>query len=399
MRCVLLVKRFWPACGGVERYVGALSRALAAEGHDTTVVTGAHAPNLAPREVVDDVQVYRFSAQRSPLRCAYELSRLRRIFRRADVVHVSDTEMLDYFWRMMGWQVIPNRLCMTVHGMSCVYPVPQDEITRARRARRLVDGMIHDGAFIGKWLGVAPDRIAAQGLQPVPAAIPEAPEPAADSAIYLGRLEPDTGVDLYLDALRVLRHEWKIDLPLHIYGDGSLRAQIAQQSQAQALRVIFHGCRPDAQEQISRHTLAFVSGRMAIHEALARRRAVIAAFTNPIRADYVRNEAFSPFIATGGSGAELAERARRLLANSAERRRVTERGWQHVRDHSWSQTARTYVDFWNSCRPAQSRPAAWSARVRLARQLWREARGPCPAAAPTRAENQAAVLAMEALCR
>jgi glycosyltransferase involved in cell wall biosynthesis len=111
---------------------------------------------------------------------------------------------------------------------------------------------------------------------------------------------------------------------------------------------------------------------MAIHEALARRRPVIAAYTNPIRADYVRGESFSPFIATGGSGAELAAHAQRLLADPYLRGDVAERGWQHVRELSWEKTADAYLNLWLTHAPARTRPQGWMDRVQFARKLWRE---------------------------
>ncbi|MCB9849898.1 MAG: glycosyltransferase family 4 protein [Phycisphaerales bacterium] len=373
MRIVFLVKRFWPATGGVEKYVAELAHAVKTRGHRVSVVTGAHDAQLPDQDELNGITIHRFPALRSPLRCCWALSKVVQMFREADIVHVCDTEMLDYYWRMLGWRVVPRRLCMTLHGMSCVHPVPQHELVRARRARRLVDGMLHDGAFIGQWLNVDPDMIAPQGLRPTANEIVVTPEPARPSAIYVGRLEPDTGVELYFDALAMLRDRWRVDLPLHVYGSGSLAAKLAAQTNAQKLRVTFHGKSADAQERIADHTLAFVSGRMTIHEALARRRAVVAAFCNPIRADYVRGEAFSPYIATGGSGEEIAEQAHLLLHDDVMRRRITERGWRHVSELTWDKTAGAYLHVWTTKAPAPTRPTAWTHRARLAWRMWREA--------------------------
>jgi glycosyltransferase involved in cell wall biosynthesis len=375
VRIVLLTPRFWPATGGVEKYVARLARALRVRGHQPTVVAGAHASGLADAEDWDGLPIHRFPAHRSPVRAAFALARMRDLFARADVVHVSDALMLDYFYRAAGWLTVPRRLGITLHGMSCVHPVPQRELDRARRARLLVDGMVHDGAFIERWLGVSPDAVIPQGLDPPAAQLAARPEPERPSAIYVGRLEPDTGVELYLDALAKLRAEHGMDLPLDVHGDGTMRAMLKERTDAQKLRVRFHGTAPNAQERIADHTLALVSGRMAIHEALARRRAVVAAYNNPIRADYVRAEAFSPFIATGGSGAELAGAIARLIAQPEERKRVTQRGFAHVRELTWERTAGAYLQLWTSRGPAPSRLLSWSKRVHLARRLWRTARG------------------------
>jgi glycosyltransferase involved in cell wall biosynthesis len=211
-------------------------------------------------------------------------------------------------------------------------------------------------------------------LRPAPKEIVQQAPPAAPSAIYVGRLERDTGVPLYLEAVRILRKRWNLSLPLHVYGDGALRAALADYATAHALSIAFHGAAADAQEQIGAHTLAFVSGRMTIHEALARRRPVIAAYVDPIRADYVRGESFSPFIATAGSGAEIAAHAARLIEDRSAWAEMTERGWQHVQALSWQRTAEAYVEFWSTRTRSATRPIAWSHRVGRAWALWRLAR-------------------------
>ncbi len=375
MRIVFLVNRYWPSVGGVERYVAALAAALVGRGHEVTVVAGAHAPGLPASELHEGVAIRRFPAMRSPARCWAALLGMRRVFSEADIVHLCDTQMLDYYGRMVGWLMPARPVFMTMHGMSCVYPVPDGEKRRAARARSLVAGLIHDGAFIGKWLDVTPDVIAPQGLSPKADALPRMPEPAQPSACYVGRLAEDMGVSLYLDAVRILRDEYDCTLPLHVYGAGPLEAELRRTSDAQILPVTFHGHVPNAQDRLAEHTLALVSGRMAIHEALARRRAVVAAYCNPIRRDYVETEAFSPFIATGGDGATLAAQVYRLLTDADARRDVVERGFEHVRPLSWDRTADAYLALWTSPRADHGGASGWTARARLAWRLWREASG------------------------
>ena len=369
MRIVFLCNRFWPAVGGVERYVGELARALLAAGHRVVVVAGDHAGGLPAREEHKGVIIHRFPALRSPMRCRVRLLGLRRLFNHADIVHVCDTQMVEYYRRMIGWIVKPPTVCMTMHGMSCVHPVPQRELRNAHRATRYVDAVAHDGAFIGKWLRLTPDAVIPQGLRPKAGQLPHVPEPEEPSAVYVGRLEPDTGVGLYLDALIALRAKHGIDLPLHVYGAGSLEAALEEQAAAQGLNATFHGAVPHAQYRISDHKLAFVSGRMAIHEAMARRRAVVAAWCNPIRADYVGAEAFSPFILTGGSGDELAAHAARLLGDDAYRHELTTQALEHVRPLSWERTAEEYVRLWKGAAEHRKRwrrmPLIWRISGRL----------------------------------
>ena len=93
MTITFLVSRYLPAVGGVEKYIRELGKALVTMGHHVTVVAGAHEPGLPEHQLHDTIEVYRFPAYRSPIRCWYHLQKLRRLFTDADVVHISDVMM------------------------------------------------------------------------------------------------------------------------------------------------------------------------------------------------------------------------------------------------------------------------------------------------------------------
>ncbi|HKZ23955.1 MAG TPA: glycosyltransferase family 4 protein [Thermoplasmata archaeon] len=59
MRIVQVSPWYYPHLGGVESHVRALSRELAARGHDVTVVTTRYDPSLPQEEIVDGVRVVR----------------------------------------------------------------------------------------------------------------------------------------------------------------------------------------------------------------------------------------------------------------------------------------------------------------------------------------------------
>ena len=134
MHIVFFVTRYWPAVGGVEKYIPELGKALVAMGHRVTVVAGAHEPGLADQEMHDGIDVIRFPAYRSRLRCWFHLMRHRGLFQEADVVHISDVLMVEYFQAMIGWTMPRRPLFLTRHGLSYRCPVPAEEQRRARRA-------------------------------------------------------------------------------------------------------------------------------------------------------------------------------------------------------------------------------------------------------------------------
>lgn len=376
MRIVFLVHRYWPLVGGVEKYIHELAKALLAMGHEVEVVAGAVKEGLQPREDHDGVRIHRFPALRSPARSRWWFIRNLSIFRQADVIHVSNTHMLEYLWRMLGMLVDRRKVFLTRHGMSYVYPVPESEKRRARRSLSLARGVVHDGEFIGKWLGVEPDLCPNQGLSPVADDIEFVPEPPPDSATFIGRLEPDSGIGIYMDGMQTLCRGLGRTFSLHVYGDGSLSTELRRRAVDQNLPIHFHGRTPNAQRHIGDSCFAFIDGRMAIQEAMARRRLVFAAYIDPLKRDYVGTEPFSPYLVAVGSGAELAQQVCHYIDRPGERRTLVDAAFDHACRLSWHRTADAYFQLWREriAHPG-STFSTWHA-LRLSWNLGREASRP-----------------------
>lgn len=346
MKILFFVHRYWPHVGGVERYVQGLARALRRRGHDVDVVTGAHDEGCAEREVHEDIEIHRFPAFRSPLRSRLWLLRNRSLFQRADVIQVSDTHMLEYLWRMIGVVLDRRKVFLTRHGMSFFYPVPQEEKRRAKRALSMASGLVHDGAFIEKWLGVKPDACPDQGLDPPADRLPVVPEPEPESAVYIGRLEPDTGMEAYVEAVQRLGCGRCRSFRLDVYGEGSLGDHLKERVRRDGLNVRFHGSTPDAQERVAEACFAFLDGRMAIQEAMARRRLVFAAYNNPLKHDYLRGERFSGHLIAVQSAQELADRVSYFADQPRERQERVTRAFEYARGLTWERTAEAFMRLW-----------------------------------------------------
>lgn len=346
MRIVFFVHRYWPCVGGVETYVRRLAGAMLTLGHQVDIVTGATLPDVAEKETHEGVSIHRYPALRSPLRSRYWLLRHRHLFTEADVVQVSDTHMFEYFRRMLGPAVGRQKVFLTRHGMSCICPVPEQEKRRARRALGMAAGLVHDGEFIEKWLGVTPDLCVDQGLCPQADDLRPVPEPPPTSAVFIGRLEPDTGIRLYIEAVRILTRDWDRALELRVFGDGSLAAELRETVERDNLPVSFHGWTPDAQDRITESCFAFVDGRMTIQEAMARRRLVLSAYNSPLKKDYLCGESFSPYLSAAGGGDQLARKVAHYIDHPDERSAIIDRAYQHARTLTWARTARAYLDLW-----------------------------------------------------
>jgi len=370
MRIVFLVYRYWPAVGGVEKYVHDLGKALIAMGHEVDVVAGAHVPGLAEHERRDGIDIHRYPAYRSPARRWWHLFRLRPVFQRADVIHISDVLMVETYRRVLGWSLPGRPVFMTRHGLSFRCPVPDLEKRRAARAAKWVRGVIDDGYFIAKWLGVPADAVLDQGLSPAADEIEQTLEPTNPGAVYVGRLGWDGGITHYVDAVRVLKKRDNLDFPLDVYGGGELEDELKQAVARDALPVRFHGWVDDAQAHLGDAMFAFVSGRMAIQEAMARRRLVVATYVNELKKDYVFEEPFSPYLTIAETGSDIADLVLRYWRHADQRREIVEQAFAHARTLTWRRTAQGCLDMWKGDRQ--------KAKVKSQKSKWERREEPSP---------------------
>lgn len=377
LRIVWLAKAAAPDVGGVQKYVYEVARILAGDGHHFTLMAGDRSGRLAKRDTCEGIHIRRFPTGRSATRLTASLWRNLDAFLTADVIHVSDLEILELYHATLGWLLGPRPVFLTRHGMSGRFPLPAGECLRARRAALLAWGTVDDGAFIEKRLGVAPDVIINPGLRPTADELPRSPEPEPRTAVFLGRLEPDTGIELYLQSLAFLRERDGIHLRLDVYGEGTLKSRLAAWARARRLPVVWHPARPRGQMLLHQGQLAFVSGRMAIFEAMARRRPVIAAYPNPLKRDYICGEWFSPFIDAGHTPEQIADHVARLVRDPFLLRARVEAAYEAVRGLDWRHTADAYLALWRTklAEPRWGRTLGRGDLLRLALRLWRERRG------------------------
>ncbi len=356
MNILFYIYRYHPKIGGVEKYIHELARALITKDHRITVVTGSHDNTLPQTETHESVTIHRFPALRSPVRCRLHHLRLRHLFKSADIIHISDIMMLEQYRRMIGWTLPHKKIFLTRHGLSIQHPVPNRDKTRAARATKYATATIDDGHFISKWLESPATTVIPQGLSPAADQLQYIKPPDSPGATFIGRLEWDTGIDDYISAIGILKKRHNITVPLNVVGDGSLRQSLESRAKTENLPVRFQGQRTNAQDQLLNQPYALVSGRLAIHEALARRRPVIAHHVNPIKHDYLANEPFSPYIRIAATPDDIANELVNMINNPDETQTRVKKGYEYTRQLTWDRTANEYLNIWKNHSIAQELP-------------------------------------------
>jgi glycosyltransferase involved in cell wall biosynthesis len=332
MRILMIVPSFYPSVGGVETHVRRVSECLSAKGHQVAVLTHADAPS---QEQLGPLALHRIPRTHSP--SAWRAARPH--IAAADVVHCHDAYSFLHFYLPSCWLPPRRPVFLTFHGYER-YPIPHEAIRWRRFVRRRVRDAICMGDFICRWYDTTCFAVSYGGVDPVPDPPPLPPEP---SALFVGRLAEDTSIMLYLDALVALREHYGRRLPLTVVGDGPLRPIAERSAQAQGLQVEFLGTVPDTASLFARSHFAFVSGYLAIWQALARKRLVFAVYENELKRDYLLGFPQADQVLVTADRGGLAAQLDRYLGAPALADERRERGARLAAENSWERVADLYL--------------------------------------------------------
>lgn len=338
MRILMISPSFHPAVGGVETHVRRVSACLAEAGHQVSVLTHSHSPC---EERLGPVTVHRLP--RVGWAAAWRLARPH--IARAEVVHCHDAYSYLHFYLPSRWLPPRRPVFVTFHGYEG-YPIPPEARRRRRFVRRRVQDALCMGDFICKHYGTRCFAVSYGGVDPAP---DPPPPPEQPSALFVGRLAEDTSVMAYLKAVVRLREEHGRDLPIALAGEGPLRARAEGYAREHALQAVFHGPVADIGPLLEACRFAFVSGYLAIWEALARKRVVFALYDNPLKQDYL--EGFPrarEVMAIASRPEELADSLAEHLADPSLGAGMMEKGAALAAEHTWERVAELYLEMYRA---------------------------------------------------
>lgn len=141
----------------------------------------------------------------------------RKLIKKADIIHIHDV----FVWYLPFKFLYPyKKVFTTFHGWEGKYPIPLWNLINKQIACRLSNGTIAVGRYIEKFYKIKSNIIIYGGINN----IKKQSAKVKNSIVFVGRLEPDTGLLQFLNYLRSssLVYGYK---NVSFVGDGSLREQ------------------------------------------------------------------------------------------------------------------------------------------------------------------------------
>lgn len=334
MNILFFSRLFYPHIGGVEKHVLEISKILIKKGHKITIVTEKHSQDLKTEENVGGIQVFRIpnlkEGKYKKIKIWKWLFDNYQLMKNADVIHCHDV----FFWYLpFRFMFLFKMIFTTFHGYED-YPLTSKSILVHKISEILSMGNICVGDFIKKWYKTNPNYVVYGAIN----RIKNKKIKNNNSAIFIGRLDKQTGILTYVEAIRILKKKIS-NFNFSIIGDGELKSQINRNMKI--LKPL-----ANASEYFNDYNFAFVSRYLSIMEAMIARRLVFAVYDNPLKEDYLRMAPFSKYIIICNSPSELVAKLIFYLENIKEKEKLIAKAYSWVKDKTWEEMSKTYLKLW-----------------------------------------------------
>lgn len=373
MKILFITSSFLPRIGGVEKHVYEISRHLAEQGHDVQVVTedilgrninknsnyqsyGLGDNEARKSKEIDKsvylsyknwggINVYYFWFGRQDwfkkFRIWLMLFKHRTLIRDADVVHCHDV----FFWYLpFRFLYFKKPIYTTFHGYETKFPPSYKAIVIRKICEILSWGNICIGEFIKKWYHTK-SNIVAYGAPTVKWLDYRVKENRKNrkkkiKILFVGRLDEDTGIPIYLNALEHLKAEG-VDFMFSACGDGILREFVEKWGKV-------YGFVGDISPHLYRTDFVFASSYLSILDGMVSKKPVFSAYNNKLKEDYLKMSPFSPVIIMKDNGKGLAEEIMYYAKHPKEREELIDKGYRLAKNYSWNKLTLQYLKLWEA---------------------------------------------------
>lgn len=335
MTKVLHISQYYaPRVGGVEKHLLKLNRELSKNGHQITVLTGNDNPDLAKREQIEGVDIYRIDnlpAQNYKLKIWQQIIKQRKLLKQADIIQIHDV----FWWIIPLYPLIFHKIFITFHGHESSNAPNRKAIFWHKVANRFSQGSIAVGGFHEKYYQVKANYLIYGASE---TNVSNKKTVAKNKIIFVGRLIPETGILTYLQALKILK-DLKHNYHLDVFGDGPLMNQAKNLAKKLQLSVTFHGTVAEAETKFNNYQIAFAASYLSICEALKQNCRVIAHYHNQFIKDYLNMSIYKDYIFISNNAQKIAK----AIIKAPKVKKLDQKTKNNL---SWSVIAKTYQELW-----------------------------------------------------
>jgi glycosyltransferase involved in cell wall biosynthesis len=334
MNILFFTRLFYPHIGGVEKHVMEVSKILLKRGHKITIVTEQDLDKTRLKEVIEKIEIFRIpkleNGRLKKFKIWKWLWKNVKLIENADVIHCHDV----FFWYLPFRIIFPfKKVFTTFHGYED-YPLKFKYVLAHKIFEMFSMGNICVGDFIRKWYKTKPNYVSYGAVN----SIKNKKINNRHSALFIGRLDRQTGILTYVEAINILKKKIS-DFRFLVIGDGDLKDKLSKE--IKVLKPI-----NNASEYFNDYNFAFVSRYLSMMEAMVARRLVFAVYDNPIKEDYLRMSPFSKYIIICNSSSELLSKINYYLDNQKDQENKIREAYAWAKKQSWDKVVEIYLKLW-----------------------------------------------------
>ena len=347
MNILFLTGSFYPQIGGVEKSVFYVSRELCRKGYNVSIVTINHDNSQNRESFQEGFTVYRIPPSIIPKtgifwKWMWLLFHINIIWN-ADIIHFHDFDVLIKWFFPFRFMFPRKKYYITFHGFEG-FPIRYKHIFYRKISEMLTHGNICVGEFIKRWYRTKPDIIYYAGVDKNESAGSLVP---GNSILFLGRLEKDTEIMNYLEALKIYYSTTQSKTIFKIVGDGSLKNKVLEFLDSNKIPYEFFGFQKEPNEYIRKAKAVLTSSYLSITESLAYGKIVIAFYSNNLKRDYLKcfpdNESLF-FIVDDIKKA--AKKIENVISQPDKFAEMSKKGVEYTKELTWSKVADKYISLY-----------------------------------------------------
>lgn len=317
MKALIITESYLPEIGGVEKHIASTISYFKKAGLEVEIISKrAIFANKKMLKFLGLIQIWWALAQRIDQ------------IKKAEVIFVHDVFIYYLPFRLLFPK---KKVITTFHGWEKVYPIPLKNILYKKLAQMLSNKTISIGKYINKYYQLDnKNNYISYGGVTLPAKEISLSEKENNSFLFVGRLEKDTGLSIFLEFLDILI-EKNIIFSVKFCGDGPMENGCQKYGEVLGFT--------DVKKYLAKSENCFAGGYLSILEAMAYKNYVISAYQNELKKDYLLDSPFADGIVTANNAEKLFQN---YLAIKKQKGLI-EKNYQLAKNHSFKKLAELYL--------------------------------------------------------
>jgi glycosyltransferase involved in cell wall biosynthesis len=334
MNILLFSQSFTPQIGGVENHLNGVIKEFQKNGDQVSVIT-INNKNLKSFEIIDAVKIYRINHPKIKtlglLKIWFEIFKKRNLIKKADVIHIHDVFIYYLPFRFL----FPKKKIITVfHGWENLFPIPKKNILYKKIAQKLSDKTISIGRYINKHYQLSnKNNQISYGAVKIPRNAKKIIKKEKKLFLFLGRLEKDTGIETFLETIKLVKKTENIRVVF--CGDGPLKQKCQKYGEVKGFI--------NPEKELAKADFCFVGGYLSMLEAFNYQCQVICSYENQLKKDYWLKTPFSEFLIIAKDSKTLSKKIIDRINNKKIDKENTEKALALCKKFTFKKLAQLYL--------------------------------------------------------